>query len=135
MRRTREPFFWSLFAAGGTASALALPAIAFILWVAVPLGWVPAPAHETLARKLASPALRAALLVFLSLCAIHAAHRLRHLLQDTLPRGRQRRGLAAVTYGAALAFTLAAAWLLGPGAGPPPPPDARGDSSRAHARV
>ena len=40
MRRSREPIIWALFGGGGMASALLLPVLILVLFIAVPLGWV-----------------------------------------------------------------------------------------------
>ncbi len=60
------PLFWLLFAGGGTASALLLPAMVLITGVAVPVGWV---SEDELMSLIRNPLTRLVLvgLVFLFL--------------------------------------------------------------------
>ena len=58
--RSIEPFFWSLFSSGGMLCALVLPALAAILWIAVPLGWIAAPSYQGLVAFVANPIFRLA---------------------------------------------------------------------------
>ena len=52
MRRSTEPFFWLLFSSGGMLAALVLPALAFIVLLAAPLGWVALPPQAELLARL-----------------------------------------------------------------------------------
>ncbi len=112
MHRGREPFFWSLFSSGGMLSALTLPAIVFLLWVAAPLGWVGSPSRADLAERLAHPLSRVALFVFLLLVLFHWAHRFRYTLYDGLQLSHLYGLIATVCYGGAAALTVVAAWVL-----------------------
>ncbi|MGH2399043.1 MAG: hypothetical protein ACRDF6_04290, partial [bacterium] len=40
-KRTTEPLWWLLFAAGGTVAAFLLPAQVLLTGLAAPLGWAP----------------------------------------------------------------------------------------------
>ena len=112
MARTREPFFWTLFSAGGMLAALLLPALAFVLWVGGPLGWVERPGAAALFALLASPWARLALFAAVSLALFHWAHRFRYTLYDGLQLHHLYGLVAAVCYGGATALTVAAALLL-----------------------
>ena len=112
LRPPREPFFWALFSSGGMLAALVLPAVALILWLAAPLGWVAAPAHADLAVKLAPPLARLALFGLVFLALFHWAHRFRYTLYDGLQLGHLYGLIAAVCYGGATVLTALAGWVL-----------------------
>lgn len=111
-RRSREPLLWALFSAGGTLAALALPALVGVLWLAAPLGWVPAASHAELATLARAPAARLFLFALLSLALFHWAHRFRYTLYDGLQLYHLNRLIAVCTYGAATLGTVLAAWLI-----------------------
>jgi fumarate reductase subunit D len=111
MARSREPFVWSLFAAGGMVAALVMPALVFVLWVGAPLGWVD-PAPERMAAVLLHPLGRVLVFGIVTLCVFHAAHRLRYTLYDGLQLYHLNPLIAVLTYGLATALTLVAAALL-----------------------
>ncbi len=73
------PLFWLLFAGGGTASAMILPAMVFITGVAVPAGWL---SKEELAALVRNPIARVALVGLVFLFLFHWAHRFRYALVD-----------------------------------------------------
>lgn len=108
-KRPTEPFFWTLFSGGGTLAALVLPALAAILWFAVPLGWVEAP---RLAERLAEPLTRLGVFTLVAGALFHWAHRFRYTLYDGLQLHHLYGMIAAICYGGAAAGTLVAAWVL-----------------------
>jgi fumarate reductase subunit D len=112
MRRSNEPFFWALFSGGGMLAALLLPALAVLLWFALPLGWVEAPSYEAMLGRLRPPLVRAALFVFVTLCLFHWGHRFRFTLYDGLQLKHLFGLIATVCYGGAAALSLVAAYLL-----------------------
>jgi fumarate reductase subunit D len=112
MRRGSEPFFWSLFSSGGMLAALLLPALAGILWIAVPLGWIAAPSHPELLQRLAHPLVRLLLFLLIALALFHWAHRFRYTLYDGLQLAHLYGLIATLCYGGAAALTALAAWLL-----------------------
>jgi fumarate reductase subunit D len=112
MARSREPLAWSLFAAGGMVAALVMPALVFGLWIAAPLGWLDPGGPERLGRLLLHPLARLVVFGVFTLCVFHAAHRLRYTLYDGLQLYHLNPLIAALTYGLALALTLAAAIVL-----------------------
>ena len=112
MPGTREPFWWSLFAAGGAVAAFLAPAQIALTGIVAALGW--AGEAFTYARVLAlasHPLSRLYLFVLISLPLFHWAHRFRFTLVDL--GLKQGRGLVAVLcYGSAVAGTLLAAMTL-----------------------
>ena len=97
------PLFWLLFAAGGTASAMVLPALVFITGIAVPAGWL---SEGNLLETLTNPLTRVALVGLVFLFLFHWAHRFRYALVD-LGFGRLGK-LAWLFYGVALSGTIVA---------------------------
>lgn len=95
------PLFWLLFAAGGTASAMLLPAMVFVTGVAVPAGWV---TEEDLISLVRNPLTRLVLVAVVFLSLFHWAHRFRYALVDL---GFGRLGKQAwLFYGIALVGTV-----------------------------
>jgi fumarate reductase subunit D len=111
-RRSREPFLWALFSSGGMIAALLLPALALLLWIAVPLGWAAAPSHDGLYALARLPVTRLFLFVFVTLAAFHWAHRFRYTLYDGLQLYHLNTLIAVVTYGVATLIALLAAWVV-----------------------
>ena len=113
MARDITPFWWALFGAGGTISALLFPIHIFLTGLAFPLGWVDGPSYESLHRLVAHPLTRLYLFVFISLPLFHWAHRFRYTLYDLF---QVKHGLtqiiAVLCYSSALAGTLTAAYTL-----------------------
>ncbi len=112
MRRSREPIIWALFGGGGMASALLLPALILILFIAVPLGWVQSAPFEDLQALVRHPLIRLGLFVFISLCWFHWAHRFRYTLYDGLQLSHLNELIAVTTYGIASVGTVVGAYLL-----------------------
>lgn len=111
MARSNEPFFWALFSSGGMLTALVFPALATVLLLAFPLGWVAPPASE-LALRLGHPLMRLGLFALAFLGIFHWAHRFRFALYDGLQLYHLAALITVICYGGATAVTLAAAWLL-----------------------
>ena len=101
------PLFWLLFAGGGTASAMVLPALVLVTGIAVPAGWV---SREDLISLLGDPLTRLVLVAVVFLFLFHWAHRFRYALVD-LGLGAVGRQ-AWLFYGTASAGTLAMVVLL-----------------------
>ncbi len=112
MARSREPFFWALFSSGGMLAALVLPAAAFLLWFALPLGWVADPGATELAARLAPLWIRIGLLALVVLALFHWAHRFRFTLYDGLQLSHLWGMIATVCYGGAFVLSLFAGWVL-----------------------
>jgi fumarate reductase subunit D len=112
MPRHRDPLLWSLFGAGGMLTALALPAVVFVLYVAAPLGLFGSLERGPLLIVMGHPLTRLAAFVVVALGLIHAAHRFRYTLYDGLQLYHLRGFISAVTYGVALALLVLAALVL-----------------------
>jgi len=112
MRRSREPVLWAMFSSGGMLSALCLPVVAFLLWVAAPLDWIQTVSFASLAALARHPISRLFLLALFTLCAFHWAHRFRFTLYDGLQLYHLNMLIAVVTYGMATVLSLAAALIL-----------------------
>lgn len=97
------PLFWLLFAGGGTASAMLLPALVFVTGIAVPAGWV---TEGELHALISHPVSRVLLVGLVFLFLFHWAHRFRYALVDL---GFRRVGEQAwIYYGGAVAGTILA---------------------------
>ncbi len=112
MKRTIEPFWWSLFGAGGAIAALFLPVLLFLNGLAIPLGWIEAPSYEHLLSLAKHPLTRAFLFVVISFSLFHWAHRFRFTLYDGLQLKHLNELIAVLCYGSAIAITLAAGVTL-----------------------
>ena len=71
--------FWLLFSAGGTASAMLLPALVFTTGIAVPAGWV---SERELLDLVRNPWTRVVLAGLVLIFLFHWAHRFRYALVD-----------------------------------------------------
>jgi fumarate reductase subunit D len=111
MRLPREPFFWALFSSGGMLAALVMPALAAVLFFALPLGWLDS-GHGPLLERFAHPLTRLAVFVLVALSMFHWAHRFRYTLYDGLQLYHLSALIAVLCYGGAAAATLGAAWFL-----------------------
>lgn len=112
MARSREPFLWALFSAGGMLAALTLPAVLFILWIAAPAGWLQGPTYESLSALTQPPLARLCLFLLVSLGLFHWAHRFRYTLYDGLQLYHLNQLIAVVTYGTATLLTGVAAYIV-----------------------
>ena len=112
MAGTREPFWWSLFAAGGAVAALLAPVQIALTGIVVARGWPGQSFTYDRALALVShPLSRLYLFVLISLPLFHWAHRFRFTLID-LGFKWGRALVAGVCYGAAVAGTILAALVL-----------------------
>ncbi len=111
-RVSKEPFFWAMFSGGGMLAALFLPALALLLWFALPLGWVEGPSHAELSNGIDHPLVKIALFSFIMLSLFHWAHRFRFTLYDALQLSHLYGLIATISYAGATVLTLLAAYLL-----------------------
>ena len=111
-RRSREPILWALFGGGGMAAAVFLPALVFVLLIAVPLGWVEGATFGELQALVRHPLTRLGLFAFVSLCFFHWAHRFRYALYDGLQLSHLNQLIAVLTYGIATIGTVVGGYLL-----------------------
>ncbi len=112
-----EPFFWTLFGAGGVASALFVPGLILAIGVLAPAGALPptATAHERIVALTSPFLVRLVLTGIVSLTFFHWAHRFRFAVYD-LGMKAGRTPMAFVCYGTALWGTIwTAKSLLLPG--------------------
>lgn len=112
MKRTFEPFWWSLFGAGGVISAFFVPVLLFLNGLAIPLGWIDQPSYENLAALAKTPLVQMFLGVLISFSLLHWAHRFRFTLYDGLQLKHLNVLIAVLCYGGAIVGTLAAVYTL-----------------------
>ncbi|NBE98513.1 fumarate reductase subunit D [Nonomuraea sp. KC401] len=112
MKRTPEPYLWLLFSGGGVVAALVLPVLVLLFGVLMPLGVVDWPAVEHLRALLDNLVVRLALIVVVTLCLFHAAHRIRFTSEELFGIAKFDRALAVICYGAALAGVGVALWMM-----------------------
>ena len=111
-RRSREPILWVLFGGGGMMSALFLPILVAVLFIASPLELIELLTFGELQELVRLPLVRLALFGFVFLSFFHWAHRCRYTIYDTLQVSHLGRPIALLTYGIATTMTLLGAWVL-----------------------
>lgn len=110
--RSTEPFWWLLFAVGGTVAAFLVPVHIALSGIVLTTGWVrEAFAYERVLALVSHPISRLYLFVMISLPLFHWAHRFRFTLVD-LGMKKLDGPIAFVCYGAAIAGTIVAAVKL-----------------------
>ena len=118
MKKSNDPFWWSLFGAGGVLSAMLVPILLFLVGVATPLGWVDGPGYASVFQVLMHPIARIAAFAMISLSLFHWAHRFRFTLYDGLQLKHLFQLIAVICYGGAVAGSLLAAYVILVGALP-----------------
>ncbi|MGH2348886.1 MAG: fumarate reductase subunit FrdD [bacterium] len=113
MTKSTEPFWWSLFAAGGAVAAFLVPVQILLTGIAAPLAWTPEAFAYTRILALAThPLTKLYLFVLIAFPMFHWAHRFRFTLVDLGLKGG-RRLVAAACYGTAIVvMTLTAIVLI-----------------------
>ncbi len=107
MAKTGEPFWWLLFAAGGTVSAFLVP-VHLLLGLALAAGaggTREAFAYDRVLTVASHPLARIYLFVLISLSLFHWAHRFRFTLADGLHL-KSSSFLSWACYGSAILGTL-----------------------------
>lgn len=112
MKIHTEPFWWSLFGAGGALSALFLPILLIIFGIAIPFGWVEPPSYELLSNITSTLAARLLLLGLISLSLFHWAHRFRFTLHEGLQLHRYSKIIAVLCYGFAIIIAAITAYTV-----------------------
>ena len=112
MKTHSEPFWWTLFGAGGVISALFLPVLLLFFGLAIPLGWIEAPSHAHLTALVDPILVRLLLFAIISLPLFHWAHRFRFTLEEGLQLQHWDKPIAIVCYGSAVLLTLFAGYSL-----------------------
>jgi fumarate reductase subunit D len=111
-KRTNDPFWWTLFGAGGTFSAFFIPVHVLLFGIAFPLGWIDAPGYESLLELVQHPVSRIYLFALISLSLFHWAHRFRYTLYDGLMLKHLEIYIVIFCYGAAIIGTVIAGMLV-----------------------
>ena len=111
-KRSNEPFVWLLFSAGGVVAALLIPIHLFLFGIAFPLGWLPAPSHDTVLSLAHSLIGRLYLFILCMLPLFHWAHRFRYTLYDGLQIKHLNELVNTFCYGGAIIGTAVAAYLI-----------------------
>jgi len=111
-KKSNDPFWWTLFGAGGTISAFFIPIHVFLLGIAIPLGWVAAPDYDGLVELVRHPLARLYLFALISLSLFHWAHRFRYTLYDGLQLKHLEQYIVVFCYGSAIAGTAFAAYYV-----------------------
>jgi len=103
---------WLLFSGGGMLSALCLPMLVFLLWIAPALGWTALPSRDGLAALSGHVVVRGFLFVLITLSLFHWAHRFRYTLYDGLQLYHLNQLIAVLTYGMATLLSVASAVII-----------------------
>lgn len=111
-KRTNDPFWWTLFGAGGVISAFFLPVHAALLGLAIPLGVVEAPGYQELLELTGHPLARLYFFAVISLSLFHWAHRFRYTLYDGLKLKHLEVYIIGFCYGVAIIGTILSAVLV-----------------------
>ena len=108
-----EPFWWGLFAGGGTIAAMVVPIHIIIFGIAGPLGWLPegVATDDHIRGLLGNPIVVVYLLAFISLPLFHWAHRFRFTVHD-LGFHQAPAGVAVLFYGVAVLGSIGAFLVL-----------------------
>jgi fumarate reductase subunit D len=112
MRKFTEPFWWTMFGAGGAMSALFLPVLIFLTCIAFPLGWIESPSFDSLQKWFSFLLVRLVVLVIVSLSLFHWAHRFRFTLYEGLQLQNYHKSIAIFCYGSAIVLSLFAVYVL-----------------------
>lgn len=111
-KRSNDPFWWTLFGAGGTFSAFFLPIHVALLGIAIPLGWFASPDYESILALVQHPLSRIYLFLLISLSLFHWAHRFRYTLYDGLMLKHLEQYIVILCYGGAILGTVIAGMLV-----------------------
>lgn len=111
-KKNNDPFWWTLFGAGGTISAFFIPVHAFLFGIAIPLGLFAAPDYESLLELVQHPLSRIYLFALISLSLFHWAHRFRYTLYDGLQLKHLEQYIVVFCYGSAIVGTVITAILV-----------------------
>lgn len=101
-KRNNDPFWWTLFGAGGTLAAFFIPIHVFLLGIALPLGIIDIPDYEGLLELVRHPLARIYLFALVALSLFHWAHRFRYTLYDGLQLKHLEQLIVVFCYGSAI---------------------------------
>jgi len=84
MSVSKKPIIWSLFAAGGTITAMLTPVLVLLIGIAVPMGWLNAETFGYIEMQsfLGNPLVRLIIFGIIFLSVWHSAHRMRITVHD-----------------------------------------------------
>jgi fumarate reductase subunit D len=106
MHKSNEPFWWSLFSAGGVMSALFVPVLIVLTGLVLPFTESSRSAYPRLLSTISFWPVRIILMGVLCLSFFHCAHRIRHVA-PTIGIRSSPALLYLVCYGAAFAGAVA----------------------------
>ncbi len=113
MAKSTEPFWWLLFAAGGTVAAFLVPVHIALGGVALAAGWTrEAFAYDRILALVSHPLSRIYLFGLISLSLFHWAHRFRYTLAEGLHLKTAWLPVPIACYGSAIVGTVLAAIVL-----------------------
>ena len=112
LKRNNDPFWWTLFGAGGTISAFFIPVHIFLMGIAIPMGWFETPDYENILALVRHPISRIYLFTVITLSLFHWAHRFRYTLYDGLQLKHLEQLIVVFCYGGAILGTVTAAVFL-----------------------
>jgi len=112
-KKSNEAFWWSLFSAGGVASAMFIPAFLVVVGVVLPNQYLddPRASYEHLFGLVTWWPVRLLLLGVIGSSFFHAGHRIRHVMID-LGWRHHTAPLSLVCYGGAMAGAATTAWII-----------------------
>lgn len=111
MRYSREPFFWSLFSAGGVVAALLIPVLIVLTGFVIPADQI---AFSHLEDVFENVLVKLVVFGLAFLTFMHSANRIRHTLVDMGMAKSLFVPVSVLSYVAAIAGTVwAAAVVLG----------------------
>jgi len=111
-KKNNDPFWWTLFGAGGTLSAFFIPVHVFLFGIAIPLGLFAAPSYESMIELVRHPLCRIYLFALISFSLFHWAHRFRYTLYDGLQLKHLEHYIVVFCYGSAIVGTVWAGILV-----------------------
>lgn len=111
-KRNIDPFWWTLFGAGGTFAAFFIPIHVFMMGIAIPLGLVDVPNYESFLDLVQHPLTRIYLFALVSLSLFHWAHRFRYTLYDGLQLKHLEQLIVVFCYGGAMLGSVVTAVIV-----------------------
>lgn len=111
-KKNNDPFWWTLFGAGGTISAFFIPVHVVLMGIAIPLGWFEIPDYENLIDLVRHPLSRIYLFALISLSLFHWAHRFRFTLYDGLQLKHLEQYIVVFCYGGAIVGSVLSAVVV-----------------------
>ncbi len=110
--KNNDPFWWTLFGAGGTISAFFIPIHVVLMGIAIPLGWFDTMDYDRYLELARHPLARLYLFAVISLSLFHWAHRFRYTLYDGLQLKHLEQYIVVFCYGIATAGTFITVILI-----------------------